>query len=252
MEENKNLTGIVLQAYDVRDSSRMVDILTLEEGRLSAMVRGAKRNKSRFLNLSAPYVEGDFHLVRGRSTNYLKEGTIRDAHFGLRRSLGRLTSARFGCEALMAILPEGEDANLYYLVQAYLKALEEADENLLAHGVAAYFLKLCSFSGFRPRLSRCIFGGESVDPEDVYLDYEAGGIACSAHATHVRSEKLSRLEYEAIGNYIRLPLRAIMNAREFYAVDGRRLARICFRYYVTHTERRTLGSLHMMEELCLL
>ena len=60
MDEDKSLQGIVLQAYDVRDSSRMIDLFTQERGKVSVLVRGAKRNKSRFLNLSAPYVEGHF------------------------------------------------------------------------------------------------------------------------------------------------------------------------------------------------
>lgn len=252
MQEEKSLQGIVLQAYDVRDSSRMIDLFTLERGRVSVLVRGAKRNKSRFLNLSAPYVEGRFHLVFGRTTNYLKEGSITDAHLGLRRSLKQLTTARFGTEALLGVLMDGEERDLFLLFQAFLRAVEEGDPAQLSHGVGAFLLKLCSFSGFRPRVSTCVYGGEPIDGHNVFFDAEAGGMACSVHAPSVGAEALSAEEYAAIVHYLRLPLRAIMNARDDSSVDARHLAGVCFRYYVTHTGRHTLGTLSMMKELRLL
>lgn len=252
MEEDKSLQGIVLQAYDVRDSSRMIDLLTLERGRVSVLVRGAKRNKSRFLNLSAPYVEGRFHLVFGRTTNYLKEGSITNAHLGLRRSIQQLTAARFATEALLGILVEGEDHDLYFLLQSFLGAIEEGERKQISHGVGAFLLKLASFSGFRPRVSTCVYGGETIDPEQAFWDAQAGGMACASHAPSVGAVALSREEYVTMVNYLRLPLRVIMNARDFSSVDARQLARVCFRYYATHTGRHTLGTLSMMEELHLM
>lgn len=252
MEEEKSLQGIVLQAYDVRDSSRIVDLFTQERGNISVLVRGAKRNKSRFLNLSAPYVEGQFHVVFGRTTNYLKEGTITDAHLGLRRSLAQLTAARFGAEALLGVLTEGEERDLFLLFQAFLCAVENGNVAQLSHGMAAYLLKLCSYSGFRPRISTCVYGGEPIEGDSVFFDLEAGGMACPVHAPSVGAEGLSAAEYAAIVRYLRLPLRAIMNARDFSSVDARRLARISFRYYAMHTDRHSLGALSMMEELRLL
>ena len=252
MDEDKSLQGIVLQAYDVRDSSRMIDLFTQERGKVSVLVRGAKRNKSRFLNLSAPYVEGQFHLIFGRTTNYLKEGAITDAHLGLRRSLPQLTTARFGTEALLGVLVDGEEENLFLLYQAFLKAIEEGNPAQLSHGIGAFLLKLCSFSGFRPRVSTCVYGGEARVGDRFFFDAEAGGIACALHAPSVGPDVLSGEEYAAIVHYLRLPLRVIMNAHDFSSVDARRLARVCFRYYATHTGRHTLGTLSMMEELHLL
>lgn len=246
-------TGIVLQTYDIRDSSRMVDLFTLEDGRLSFMARGARRNKSRFLNLTSPYVEGSFDLISGKSGLYLRDGILQNAHWELRQSLAHLTSARFATELLAGILVgEGEEPDLYHLLQAMLASLEKAQKSELSFLMAAYLIKLVSFAGFRPTLGHCIQCGKRIRSQPVRFAFEEGGIFCAEHGSFGESILLAPKEYDAMVQAIRCPLRDIISLYVFNKVDGQRLARIGFRYYVTHTGRNHLSTLPMMQRLRLL
>lgn len=250
MDEIKQLEGVVLQSYAVRDSSRMVDVFTRERGRLSFMARGAKRDKSRFLNLTEPYVAGAFELVAGRNTYYIKNGTIENAHLGLRRSIGRLTVARFATEVLLGVLVDQPEEDLYALYCALLDVLEEAPEERLSHLAAAYVLKLTSVAGFRPLLGRCVRCGAPVTSGEVYFEAEAGGVVDGRHRTR-QSVRLSDAEYATLARYILTPLRAIL-APTSPEGDGGRMLRLCFQYYGVHTGRHVVSSLHMMKRLRLI
>ena len=150
------------------------------------------------------------------------------------------------------ILKKAVSAPDRFACQLAKEAIEEGNPAQLSHGIGAFLLKLCSFSGFRPRVSTCVYGGEALVGDRFFFDAEAGGIACALHAPSVGADVLSGEEYAAIVHYLRLPLRVIMDAHDFSSADARRLARVCFRYYATHTGRHTLGTLSMMEELHLL
>lgn len=251
MEEAKSLSGIVLQSYAVKDSSRVVDLFTLEEGRLSFMARGAKRDKSRFLNLSEPFVSGSYHLIAGRTMHYIKEGEIQNAHLGLRHSIRRMTAARFATEALLGILVDGPEPDYFYLYAAFLDALEEAPDARISFGVFAYLIKLMSFAGFRPMLGRCPICGQ-VPTGDVLFDAEAGGVICAAHGAAPTGTLLRAGEYALFVHAIRRRLRDILHEVDLCGADGKRLARLGFQYYGTHTGKRTLPSLAMMKRLALL
>ncbi len=250
MDEAKNVQGIVLRTADVRDSSRMVDLFTLERGRLSLMARGAKRDKSRFVNLSAPYVEGTFDLIAGRSTWYLRDGQIRDAHLGLRSSIARLSAVRFAAEALQGVLMDGPEPDLFGLFSAALSAFEEAPRERLPFGIAAFLMKLMSFSGFRPTLGSCVFCGAPVDPDSVYWDGAGGGVRCETHGIGYRP--LTKAEYRAFVAFLQLPLHDIIYTYDFQEADGLRMAQLSFRYYSEHTGRRMLRSLAFMQRLHLM
>ncbi|MDD7593327.1 MAG: DNA repair protein RecO [Peptoniphilaceae bacterium] len=251
MDEAKNLEGIVLQSYPVRDSSRMVELFTRAKGRVSFMARGAKRDKSRFLNLSEPYVEGTFELVSGRSAYYIKNGVIENAHLGLRQSVGRLCVARFATEVLLGVLVDQPEEELYALYAMLLAVLEETPEERLSHVAAAYVLKLVSFAGFRPVLGRCAHCGKPVRLGEGFWDAEAGGVVDADHRAPT-ARRLSAADHATLVRYIREPLRAILTPYGSTEGDGRRLLGLCFGYYGVHTGRSVVSSLHMMKRLSLL
>lgn len=244
MADSKNLRGIVLSTYDYSDSSRIVNLYTLERGRLSFMAKGAKRNKSKFLNLTQAYVEGSFNLVEGKSMYYIKDGLIDNAHLGLRKSIGRLTCASFATELINMVAISQADSDLFYLLSSVLTALEEGLEESLLRIIGAYLFKLASFLGFRPTLASCIVCGKR--PEDFALNIPAGGLLCEDHRDS-GTRLLSREAYIELTSYIQKPLGEIGQGKSI--IDQKKMNILAYSYLQYHLDLNHPKSYSMMQRL---
>ncbi len=246
-QETKNVKGIVLKTYDYSDSSRIVDVFTLELGRISFLARGAKRNKSKFLNLTQSFVEASFNLVEGKSMWYIKDGLLKDAHLGLRKTLAHLSCASFAGELVASVLVRDREEDLFFLLQSVLGAIEGANQDKLSQVMAAFCLKAASFLGFRPTLSRCAECGARLD--HLFFDSQAGGMVCDDHQ-RPGAVFLSREDYEQMTRFIRLPLAEVADLEA--EVDWPRLNRLCTAYFLYHTGSKPPKSMTMIQELGIL
>ena len=68
MDNRVMLTGIVLSSQPVGEYDKRITILSKEEGKISAFVRGARRPKSPLLAAGNPLSFGKFEAYRGRDS----------------------------------------------------------------------------------------------------------------------------------------------------------------------------------------
>lgn len=230
----------------------MVDIMSPNQGRLSFMARGARRDKSKFLNTTAPFTEAEFELVEGRNIKYIKEARILDAHLKIRENIGRLAAGGLVADAISASLPEGErDENFFFLYKAFLNSLEEGEGEKISHLIAGFFLKFAAFLGFRPTLSSCLYCGKEILPSDrefFFMPLE-GGMACEDDFSAGQYVKMNYDEYSALVSYISRPLSDIINSYDFRSAKGKRMAYICLSYWRSHTALSLGKSLNMLRNL---
>ncbi len=248
--ETNNLKALVLRAYDVKESSKMVDIFSRDLGRLSFMARGAKRKGSPATNLSQPYVEGIFNLVKGRSSFYFKDGQIEKAHLGLRQSVERLAGAQLGMEILTKVIFSQADPNIYDLTSAYLEALERADRIGVSRLLGAYILKLISFLGFRPYLNTCVECGREIKEGPYFFSPDSGGMVCQDHTGLGQVKKLSSDQYREVLQYMGKSFEDLLdgtrkeNKDTYIGVDH-----IVLNYFLIHTGIERLKSVGMLQAL---
>lgn len=248
---NDSLEAFIFYAYDFKESSRMLDAFSLERGRISLVAKGAKRNKSPLLNLSVPFVHANLQIIEGRTSNYLKEGSIISAHLALRKSIRKMQTAFFVVEVLSKSLFENQiEETIFHMLIRFFDLLEDIEEEKIPSLLAAFLLKTVSFLGFRPILTRCIQCDRSIMDEALLFDLEAGGMSHPSHGKRNYSYLLNEEEYKKLCNLITMSLKEIVDLKT-KALD-RKLLSMVLNYYRLHTGQYYFKTEEMMKKLSLL
>ncbi len=149
--------AIVLNKNEFRESDLIVSLLGQKKGRLSAIVKGARRSKKRFMGGIDIFDCGVFELTKSSKSSLftIKNITRRKIFPSLSKDLMKLTSASACLELASNFTIEGEIESkkifnsLYYAIYEIDKTNKENLKKLLIE-----FLKLAIFiinySGFNP------------------------------------------------------------------------------------------------------
>jgi len=160
--------AIVLRTIRFSEADNIVNLLTLERGRVAAIAKGARRPKSRLggrlqpgvrVNLALHQGRGDVHGIRGAASVEPNAGLWIDSY--------RLLGAGAVLETAMRALPEDEPSEgAYHLTARALGLLARAEPvgtpPRLDRIVLGYRAKLLVAIGFLPQLSGCVSCGSST------------------------------------------------------------------------------------------
>lgn len=169
------LEAIVVGTFDLGEADRIVRTLSAERGRTSALARGARSSRRRFVGLFEPGNRLRLELRRGRGELPLVTGAEPVAvPQRARTDLDRLALLAYGCELCSALAPEHHPApQLAKLLTVWLDLLEaEALPGMASRW--ALEAKALTFAGLAPALVRCAACGERLTAPVVF-DPQAGG-----------------------------------------------------------------------------
>lgn len=182
--------AIVLRSIRYGEADRVLHLYTPENGRLSAIAKGARRARSRFGARLEPFFHVSILLHEGRGELYTVTGvdTIR-AHARLRDSAAALDAAARACDAV-ARLFETDDPHpeVFALLGNQLALLERSaavagprvvePAAVGAAGALAFRLKLLLAAGILPQLGSCATCGEREHLTG--FSAASGGVVCSS------------------------------------------------------------------------
>lgn len=150
--------ALVLRCLDYSDSSRIVDFLTPEHGRVSALAKGGRNYRNKPRSLFDLLARGRAVLLRkeGRALDLLSEFEIVDSFPGLRRRLERIDGAFALLEVLRAVSwPEAACPEVFALALAAAGELERSGPGEAGAAVLVAVARLVALLGHAPRLDRC-------------------------------------------------------------------------------------------------
>ena len=165
MSEGIRLRGIVLHAQPVGETDKRVTLLTLEQGKVIAFARGARRMNSALSAATQPFSFGTFSLAPGRRSYYLTDAGIDQYFEELRRDLQGACYGMFFLELADYYTRENnEDRELLHLLYLALKALtaESLSRPLVR---IIYELRALMIEGEYPGLD---MEPSELDPSTVY------------------------------------------------------------------------------------
>ncbi|MBC8078753.1 MAG: DNA repair protein RecO [Gorillibacterium sp.] len=168
--------GIVLRSMDYGEGHRIISLLTDRLGKISVMVRGAKKAKSRLAGVSQPFTYGDYVIYLGGSgMGTLNQGDTIESHQPLREDLHKAAYSSYIVEMVDRLAPEREPNHMLFeqLKAALLAIAENKDADII---ISIIEMKMLALAGYLPQLDECI-SCES-DEGVMHLSINQGGILC--------------------------------------------------------------------------
>lgn len=177
-------TGIVLKGSPLKESDRLITVLTPELGLIRAVAPGAKKHKSRLRGRTELFVVNEFLLVKGRSLDKIIQAETIYTYPGLSQDVGKLASAQYLAElALYLAVDEQPQQELYELLNEHLRRIEQLKpkQNVYPY-IAQGVFHLLAIAGIAPQVHICCRTQKSVTPDLTNpqwltgLSFDSGGL----------------------------------------------------------------------------
>jgi len=149
-----NTTGIVLREVLYKDSSKILTVLTSDEGKLTVSAHGAFRKNSKLAAVTGLLVFSEMTLFKKKDRWTMTEARSVEQFAGLRDDLTLLALGAYIAELTEAVADE--DSPNPELLPLCLNALYALSEKIKTpeYVKPAFELRLMAISGFEPQLCR--------------------------------------------------------------------------------------------------
>lgn len=125
---------MVLKAYDHAEYDRRIILLTRQIGRITVFARGVRRQGSKHMAATEPFVYGEFRLFEGKSAYNLAGADIKNYFEGLRLDMESMCYASFFADVADHTTKENNDE------AQILRLLYRSMQGLLSPGLSDRFV----------------------------------------------------------------------------------------------------------------
>lgn len=171
------LRGLVLRETEIKETDKILTLLTAERGKLPVIARGARRKNCKFAACAQSLAWSEWTLYRRGQWYYASEGTTLQLFNGLRGDLEAMALGFYLAELTEAVTAEEEPA--WELLRHLLNGLYALAAMCKAPALVkpAFELKLLCLAGYEPLADACAVCG-SPEPENPRLDVAQGVLRC--------------------------------------------------------------------------
>lgn len=171
--------AIVLKTFDLRETSRIAVFFTKEEGKVSGVLKGIRKDPKKFGSSVDRFSVNDivYYQYRHSDLHLISQCDLKEFYYPLRQSLKKSLAATYALELVYKIMPsEEKNGQVYQLMKDFLVSLQEADD--IDHLVHAFQIKILLHSGFRPHLDACVRTKKKITGKALF-SIKDGGLICS-------------------------------------------------------------------------
>ncbi|MEN6357039.1 MAG: DNA repair protein RecO [Armatimonadota bacterium] len=170
--------AIVLRRIDLGEKDRILTIFAREQGKLSAVAKGARRPGSKLAGVSEPFTYAKMFLSSGRDLDVLSQAEIRESFPNVKRSMAGIAYAVYMMELTNSFVDERQpNPDLFDTLLSAMYVLESgADPEITAR----YFeLQSLAILGYEPHFEACLRCGKKIKRERIAFSPALGGIVCA-------------------------------------------------------------------------
>jgi len=180
MQKNFKAEGLVLQNRSLGEADKLITLLTREEGKFTAVARGARKMNSRLAGGVDLFTRGQYSFHRGRTWPIITGQEVCE-HFSIFREDPDLYPYGLYLSELTDSLIAGEEycPEIFYLLLEGWRLLPHCRDRFLF--CRAFELKLAHLTGYSPSLQCCAAcGTEKVGATgNLVFSPREGGVLCT-------------------------------------------------------------------------
>ncbi len=193
--------AVVLKHTEYGEADRMLSLYTRERGKIRALVKGARKVRSRKAGHVEPFTRVSLQLAIGRNWYIVTQAEALNSHASLRENLESIGYAAYVSELLDKFTyDEGHEHNSLYPL--LVQTLERLDQDIDPQIIVRYYeIQMLDLLGFRPELQTCVISEEDIIAQDQFFSASLGGVVSPKHgknlagATPVSMQALKYLRF---------------------------------------------------------
>ncbi|MBQ6896361.1 MAG: DNA repair protein RecO [Oscillospiraceae bacterium] len=232
------VNGVVLRELPMKESDKVITVLTRELGVISIYAKGAMRLKNKFHSSTGVFTYSEFVIFEGRGDRMyqLNEAVVKKVFYTLSESVENIALAMYMSELIYeSVVPDEASNDILRLYLNCLHMLCEGKWSLLMTK-AAFEMRLMSDIGFRPSIAGCKRCNE-YEKDIFFFDAQEGYLVCPDCI------KTYDTAYMASDPPVTLALRyfALADLEQMFTFKLKgysliQLSHICERYVLNHTK----------------
>lgn len=197
----------MLKNQDYKENDRILWMYTEKIGKISAIVIGARKSKSKFVTSTLPFCYGEYLIFKGKSMYTINEAQLEESFQTFLSDLDTLAYASYINE-LIDISSVEEDINeaLFRatITTLYLMKNKIGDLETL---IRAFEVKVLGLTGYGLNLEHCSVCGKKIEKSN-QINIQYYGVLCSNCQSNM-PYKMSYASVNALKYLINAPLENI-------------------------------------------
>lgn len=193
----KKIEGIIVSEVDYKESSKIINILSPDEGIIGVLARGSKKVKSNLSGVTSKLTYGYFHInYKENGLSTLIEVDIIDGFRTIKKNLDMISYASYLLELSSMVYKHDNNKEVYKLLISSLKKINEGYDYEVITSILE--LKLLEYLGIKPVIDSCVNCG--TKDNIVTISSYRGGYLCkncarNENIVNIKTIKLLRMFY---------------------------------------------------------
>ena len=184
--------GIVVTDINFSESSKILNILTLDYGLIGVISKGCRNLKSKLRSTSSKLTYGYFYLnYKDEKLSTLTEVEVLDEFKNIKKDLTKIGCAFYLIDLAKQVIKEDDSSEVFSILEQALLKMENGLDPLLITNIVEY--KYLRFLGVMPVTNKCASCGS--DKNIVTINGDAGGYLCKScyNGEYIVDEKTIKL-----------------------------------------------------------
>ncbi|EFK96085.1 DNA repair protein recO [sediment metagenome] len=184
---------IVLNKWDFRETSLIVNFYTRQFGKISGLLKGIRTEPQKFASSLELFSYNEIILYKKDKTDLhlVTQADLKDNFDSIRTDISRISSASTIVELLNAVVPpEEQNEEIFNLALECFHELKSCEKP--AKITTIFTIKILALAGFKPHLDSCVSCGARIEG-GCKFSFALGGLLCpKCQAKDLKSRSIFR------------------------------------------------------------